>query len=744
MTSLLASLLAAALAQVEPPALPTVLVSSDDTRLDKSCIVQIAKDAIIGDDNGDGVIHIAADGITIEFETGSILRGAAPDAPGNTLTGIGIRLHNHKDVVIKGANVTGFKIGIHATDCPGLWIDGADLSGNFRQRLKSTPEAEDGSDWMYPHHNDNGEWLDKYAAALSVRNASKVTIRNVRVRRGQNGIMLDRVTDSRIFDNDCSFLSGWGLSMWRSSRNLICRNALDFCIRGYSHKVYNRGQDSAGLLMFEQCSQNLIAENSITHGGDGIFGFAGREAIGEAPPSAPDFRYTRNGCNDNLIVGNDLSYAAAHGLEMTFSHGNQIANNRFVGNAICGIWGGYSHGMLIAENEFKDNGDMAYGLERGGVNIEHGSHNLIVGNTFENNACGIHLWWDDDARLMTLPGVKSAVESNIIADNLFRKDKIALQLRHAPGGTVSGTVFAKNRIEEVGQEIVADPGIEVTREGDSPMYILPPFQLVGETRPVGARSGLAGRHTIFMTEWGPWDHETPLARPITTSGTTHRYELLRMPPDARLRLDQIGGMSPQALNVSSGRSEIGGQLINIEARQPGVFGYTLIVESPRFKYEFSSSIIRAQWDVSLFEWTGSAQPPLPPADLVAWRALAKGPSAIRTTVDTLSFKFGSAGPKAVKSVPAFAASSIGGSFYGLVASTTLSMTPGKWRFIVQSDDGVRLLADGKPLIENWTHHGPTTDTAVLEVTEVRQVPIVVEYFQIAGHAVLDLRIEAVR
>ena len=46
-----------------------------------------------------------------------------------------------------------------------------------------------------------------------------------------------------------------------------------------------------------------------------------------------------------MIVENDLSYAAAHGLEMTFSFGNRILDNRLVGNAICGIWGGYSHSV---------------------------------------------------------------------------------------------------------------------------------------------------------------------------------------------------------------------------------------------------------------------------------------------------------------------------------------------------------------------------------------------------------------
>ena len=57
---------------------------------------------------------------------------------------------------------------------------------------------------------------------------------NLTVRRGQNGLILDRVDHAKIYDNDCSFLSGWGLAMWRSCDNSIARNAFDFCVRGHS------------------------------------------------------------------------------------------------------------------------------------------------------------------------------------------------------------------------------------------------------------------------------------------------------------------------------------------------------------------------------------------------------------------------------------------------------------------------------------------------------------------------------
>ncbi|MBK7406429.1 MAG: hypothetical protein IPJ41_17980, partial [Phycisphaerales bacterium] len=79
-------------------------------------------------------------------------------------------------------------------------------------------------------------------------------------------------------------------------------------MRGYSHGVYNRGQDSAGILFFEQCSENVIAENSATHGGDSFFGFGGREALGEVP-GPEGFSVVRAGSNDNLLINNVTSFA---------------------------------------------------------------------------------------------------------------------------------------------------------------------------------------------------------------------------------------------------------------------------------------------------------------------------------------------------------------------------------------------------------------------------------------------------
>ena len=359
---------------------PAIEVTANNTWITQSCRVVIPPGTVTKDTDGNGVIQIGASHIEIDFTSGSVLRGSPPDARPDAYHGFGIHLNGHQGVTIRGARISGFWCGLFAKKADGLVLDDIDASDNRRSFLKSTPVAEDGGDWLFGHDNDKRQWLTNYAAAIYIEESAGVTVRHSRVWHGQNALCLDRVTRSKIFDNDFSFNSGWGIALWRCSSNVISRNAVDFCVRGYSHGVYNRGQDSAGIFAFEQNNGNIFAENSVTHGGDGFFGFAGREAIGEIGEHPVEW-YKRRGNTDNLLVGNDFSYAPAHGIENTFSFGNKYVKNRIVGNAICGIWAGYSRETLIAGNDFEGNGEMGYGLERGGVNIDHGGDNSIIRNS---------------------------------------------------------------------------------------------------------------------------------------------------------------------------------------------------------------------------------------------------------------------------------------------------------------------------------------------------------------------------
>jgi hypothetical protein len=111
-------------------------------------------------------------------------------------------------------------------------------------------------------------------------------------------------------------------------------------VRGYSHGFYRRGQDSAALLLYEQSSRNVVAYNSATHSGDGLFLWAGQSTMDAG----------EGGSNDNLFFQNDFSFAPTNAMEATFSR------NAFVGNLAegsdYGLWGGYSFESKVVGSFF--------------------------------------------------------------------------------------------------------------------------------------------------------------------------------------------------------------------------------------------------------------------------------------------------------------------------------------------------------------------------------------------------------
>ena len=766
------SLLTLAVTATTAAELPVVRVSTDDTVIRQSCVIEIPPGLVFVDADGDGVLHVEADNLTIRFAPGSALRGASTNTPWDQLNGIGIRVNGHTNVTVDAAKVHGFKNALVASRAGGLKIVGGDFSDNYRQRLKSTATAEDGSDWLFPHDNDRTKWREHYGGAVCIEDSSRVTIAGIHIRRGQNGIIFDHVNDSAVYDNDCSFLSGWGLALWQSSRNMFSRNAFDFCVRGHVEGVYNRGQDSAGILCFEQSNDNVFAENSVTHGGDGFFGFAGREAIGERWRDRERERLRKEtgrqdvdnliklpdelarqmsalGCNRNLLIGNDFSYAPAHGIELTFSEGNRFVRNRLVENAICGIWGGYSSDTLIAGNEFTGNGGMAYGLERGAINMEHAANNLIVSNRFVNNKCGVHLWWNDNPGLLRLPGVaggEQRVIGNVIAGNVFEinaqapfarlgqdEKLIALQLRDpTKGQNVLSNAWFSNTVQlnhPRAVEFANEEGCTPVKSGTLPDYTIPVYTAPGQKRPVGARTSLRGRDQIIMDEWGPWDHESPLLRAAATTSGKTTFEVFGVK----------GLRQPQVL-VGNVRSELspsshtGASLIAINA-PPGVSQYRIALAGDGFSRELTGTIVAADWKAKFFPWKID-----PREDLAGWRKLAEGPEAVGVTIAALDFPYGWGGPRDQKLGDSIARSNLGPDHFGMIARTKLNLPKGRWQFKTSSDDGIRVIVGGQPVIENWTWHGPTPNEGIFTQLTAGEVEIVVEHFEIDGFATLKLDI----
>jgi hypothetical protein len=72
--------------------------------------------------------------------------------------------------------------------------------------------------------------------------------------------------------------------------------------------------------------------------------------------------------------------------------------------------------------------------------------------------------------------------------------------------------------------------------------------------------------------------------------------------------------------------------------------------------------------------------------------------------------------------------------------TVIARATGNYTFETVSDDGIRLWLGGQLVIDHWTAHGATTDTAApLALVAGQRSAIKVEYFERTGRAVVSLR-----
>lgn len=323
-------------------------------------------------------ITISGSNITVDFN-GATLQGTSRDTPPDQRKGLAILIENAKGVTLKNAHIHGYKLAILAKNSTGLHLTNCDWSYNWKQHLKSTLAKEDESDWMSFHHNEHDEWIygngqdPAYGAGGAyLTDCKDFEIDHCRNTGSQCGLMMNRCTGGSIWGNDFSFLSAIGIGLYRSSHNTIQQNRIDYCVRGYSHGVYSRGQDSAGILVYEQSGNNTFAYNSATHGGDGFFLWAGQSTMDTG----------EGGCNDNLIFENDFSHSPANGIEATFSW-NTIIGNRLI-ECWHGIWGGYSYDTPMDGNLFQYCGQA--------VAVEHGQNNSLKRNEILDCDDGIVLW----------------------------------------------------------------------------------------------------------------------------------------------------------------------------------------------------------------------------------------------------------------------------------------------------------------------------------------------------------------
>ena len=681
--------------------------------LDRSVRVLPGRYRLPSSDLEKPALTIKGDDVTIDL-TGVTIEGGDPFGDPDRYTGVGILIDGGSRVTIRGGAVRGFKVAVRATHAPGLHLTGLDVSYNWKPRLLSGIEQEDQTDWLSYHQNEKDEWL-RYGAAIYVSDSDDVEVDHSRAVQGMNGLMIVRSSHAKVWNNIFSWLSGVGVGMYRTTDSRIMHNKIDWCVRGYSHGFYNRGQDSAGVLMYEQSSRNVVAYNSITHGGDGIFLWAGQSTMDTG----------QGGANDNTFYENDVSSAVANGIEATFSR-NTFAKNR-IEDCWHGIWGGYSFDSLIAGNSFIGNTE--------GIAIEHGQHNRIIGNSFSGEDTSIRLWANatQDPNWGYPKARDTRSRDYEIIDNHFLGEAIALDVTRTEKITA-----ASNDYTRVGTRLRQGPDVLYFSEPVIMDWIRPvivwPVTLVSGMDAMLPPHARRGRATIIVDEWGPYDYLSPKLWPSGRPGE-RPLNLRVLGPEGQWRLRSIRGATA---STTAGR--VPGEIVI----SPAGRGADLFVEleyrgaavtSPRGQqfpegapYRFSYSLFdpAIDWTARFWKFDAASDPLSAPA---AFTALMATSPARTESLDRLNFAnaraFGDGWTDHV----------------AVGAEGTFEVPSGKYELSVTSDDGIRVWVDERLVIENWNIHGPTENHAALSGGKHR---IRVQYFQNTGAAALMVSIKRTR
>jgi parallel beta-helix repeat protein len=356
-------------------------------------------------------VSIGADSITLDMN-GAELVGSYNGTGAPTY---GVTCISWDNITIKNGIVNNYYYGMRIQDGVGIEILDCDLSSNWVDPNSLAPPAP----WLNINVGPNLGDKTNLGGGLFMRDVVGATVSGNTMNDQENGIDLYTVTDSIIAGNTASHNTGWGIHLNDSTGNTLSNNTADHCHRPGDG-------DSAGFLLVMASNDNDILNNSFQYSGDGFF--IGNEW---GIPS-----------NDNLIKGNNGSYAPANAFEATFSKGNIFEDN-IANNSRYGFWLGYSHtGTTVRNNTIHAN-------EQAGIELEHGQHNIIEGNDiFFNGGPGIVLRTDGlvhfpPAQFPNLNLPDQAASSHYeIKDNVIRANfGMAMELTKTTDSTILNNLF---------------------------------------------------------------------------------------------------------------------------------------------------------------------------------------------------------------------------------------------------------------------------------------------------------------
>ena len=632
---------------------------------------------VVSDTDGNGVLHIKADNVVVDFQGATLVSADLDNLDLSEVSGIGVSVIGGNNVTIRNAKIHGYFFNIKAVDAAGLKLEDCNFSFSRAQRIAS----EAGPIPIWIHLRSLEAWRG-YGAGIWIEGSDGCTVRRCRSGGAQNGLLLVRSKANSITECDFSFNSGFGIGLWESSRNVVAWNRIDFVNRPWGG---GWGGDSAALVVANDCHENYLVGNSLTHSGDGLFLTDLVNGGFDAKNQRTNFK---GSCNNNVIAYNDGSWSPHNAFEGTFSFGNVYYRNA-ANDSHYGFWLGYSSDSLLLENEvLRHRAD--------GIALEQGAGTRIERNTFADiRGAAVALWsrggWVDKLH----PSRDIDIRNNVIRDcgRAYRLDNSSEV--SVGGNTVENAV-------EPSFDYVDRPTMgSLARFKASGQYER--LQQILASRPrefemLRDRDGPKGIAWLQADAFSPRDYRRQLAAwRSRDSAALEIYPLVAgklafsTPAWIAVRQDPESKLYTISAKPSAGPGE--SKPYSIEIRG----------DDPVRRQTLRGTFLTAVWDVRWFRWDKPEK--LTYGAAAGWTRLFDSAPIHQQTVRNLSKDLWASGfPDGVPH-----------SHFAILAKTRVKLAGGRYRLATLSDDGIRVSLDGREVLARWNRHGPARDQAEIEI-----------------------------
>jgi hypothetical protein len=473
--------------------------------------------------------------------------------------------------------------------------------------------------------------------------------------------------------------------------------------------------------VYEQSNNNLFYKNSVTHSGDGFFLWAGQTTMDSG----------KGGCNDNVLDGNDFSYAPTNGVEVTFSR-NRIIGNRIV-ECDHGIWGGYSFDSWFDHNLFADN--------RVAIAIEHGQHIVLANNSFDKDKEGIKLWarkqQPADWGYAKYRDTRST--NYIINRNKFTDVPVVIN------ATLTDSLYLSDNQYSGYQQLFKIDSTVSNFQMLNEISLTDTFPPSYKTDPVKGIISLAGRKNIMITEWGPYDFNSPLIWNTNPTDTSDIMKFDLHGPKGKWQIKNYKGVK----NISAGKGDFPASItaqkmkgdrtdIQIELEYTGSviatpFGEKIAAGKP-YKFFFKKFFQPINWEVMFYSLDTAHYNPIRSGNLFS---MTERKAPFKTEkVDKLDYAWWGGIKEAGVTYPQFIT----------VAAGTTEIPKGDYELSVTWDDAVRVYVDETLVIDEWNPSLYTFDESPNKKVRLSLGGIHhfrVEHIELGGFATLSLKLKPV-